>query len=144
MGESVRRVRVGVVLFNQDNQILLCRQNNNLFWVLPGGTLEPNETLLDCAVRELKEEADLDIEVEGLLGVSEFFPKSKPAVVDFFALGELIEGELKMTEDENLNEMKWVSLQDASAIELKPDCVKPMIEAFRANNPPILMPYWKG
>ena len=144
MGESVRRVRVGVVLFNQDNQILLCRQNNNLFWVLPGGTLEPDETILDCAVRELKEEADLDIVVKGLLGVSEFFPKKRQPVVDFFALGGLVGGILQMTEDENLNAMQWVSLVEAIGLELKPDCVKPMIEAFRLNNPPVLMPYWKG
>ncbi|MFB6157500.1 MAG: NUDIX domain-containing protein [Haloferacaceae archaeon] len=38
-------------------------------WVLPGGLVEPDETAREACVREVREEAGLDVRVEGFVGL---------------------------------------------------------------------------
>lgn len=48
-----------VILRDDRQQVLLQRRADNGQWGLPGGILEPGESLLDCARRELAEETGL-------------------------------------------------------------------------------------
>ena len=41
------------------------------YYVIPGGGVEPNETLEEACIRELKEEYNVDIEIIGYLGKEE-------------------------------------------------------------------------
>ncbi|GGG73629.1 NUDIX domain-containing protein [Corynebacterium pelargi] len=52
----------------REGQVLLVRRKDNGKWTLPGGTLEMNESLPRCAVREVKEETSLDVEITDILG----------------------------------------------------------------------------
>jgi len=56
----------------RDGKILLIKRKNDPFkgkWALPGGFVECGETTEGAIIREVKEETNVDIEVEGLLGV---------------------------------------------------------------------------
>jgi 8-oxo-dGTP diphosphatase len=56
----------------QEDKILLIRRKNPPYeghWALPGGFIEYWEKAEDAVIREVKEEANVDISVEGLLGV---------------------------------------------------------------------------
>jgi mutator protein MutT len=61
----------------EDGKILLIKQEvtKTRQWSLPGGKLEPGETIEDCLVRELKEETGLDISIKELLYVCDRFTK---------------------------------------------------------------------
>ena len=48
-----------VVLQDERGRVLLQRRTDFDVWGLPGGILEPGESLLDCARRELLEETGL-------------------------------------------------------------------------------------
>jgi len=117
------KIRVGVVVLDEQNRLLLARQNNRPFWVLPGGTLEPGETIGACAVREIKEEAGLDVTLGPLLFVSDFFPPKGLQVLDVVFLATLEGGQFQMETSENLNEIGFYALDDVQAKSVKPEAV---------------------
>lgn len=49
-------------------RILLQRRRDSGLWALPGGGMDLGDSLPGCAVREVKEETGLDVEVTGLVG----------------------------------------------------------------------------
>ncbi len=51
-----------------EGKLLLLRRKDNKKWTMPGGTLEFGESLSDCAVREVKEESGLSVEITDIIG----------------------------------------------------------------------------
>jgi mutator protein MutT len=64
----------------RDGQLLLVRRasrHGRGNWQLPGGFIEPNETIEQAVVREVQEEAGVTAEVEAVLGLrSRYDPES--------------------------------------------------------------------
>ena len=58
----VRRERGG-------SELLLMRRRDNGHWGLPGGYVEPGESVAAAAAREVREETGVEIELRGLVGV---------------------------------------------------------------------------
>ncbi|MER5276878.1 NUDIX hydrolase [Streptomyces sp. NPDC002809] len=58
-----------VVLIDDKGRILLTRRTDTGEWSLPGGHMEPGETITDTACREVREEIGLVVEDLTLLGV---------------------------------------------------------------------------
>jgi 8-oxo-dGTP diphosphatase len=117
------KVRLGVVLLHE-NKLLLVRQNNRPFWVFPGGTLELNEGLEECAVREMKEEIDLDVAIEKTLYLADFLLADAAGAIkhtiDVFMLARYLGGTPTMTLDENLNEMGFFTLDEVRNLPVEP------------------------
>lgn len=58
------QVTTDIVVRYYPNQVLLIKRKNEPYkdcWALPGGFLNDNETLLECAKRELEEETGLKL-----------------------------------------------------------------------------------
>ena len=65
-----------VLIFNDKNELLLNLRSDSNDWGIPGGGKEINETLEECAIRELKEETNLDVsdlELVTVLSGKEYF-----------------------------------------------------------------------
>lgn len=58
----------GAVAIIDNNCILMLKRIDNQRWTMPGGTMELNESLVACAVREVKEETGLDVKVLDVIG----------------------------------------------------------------------------
>jgi 8-oxo-dGTP diphosphatase len=59
-------------MIGRDDKILLIKRKNEPFkgqWALPGGFVEYGESAEEAVIREVKEEANLDISIKALLGV---------------------------------------------------------------------------
>ena len=57
------------VVADDDGRILLARRRDNDLWTIPGGAMEPGESISQTAIREVKEETGIDVEVISLVGV---------------------------------------------------------------------------
>ena len=62
------RPAVSVAVFDSSGRVLMLRRRHSGNWTLPGGTLEFDESLPDCAVREFREECGLGVTVTGVIG----------------------------------------------------------------------------
>jgi ADP-ribose pyrophosphatase YjhB (NUDIX family) len=58
-----------VFVVDDQDQVLLIRRTDNDLWALPGGAQDISEYIAETAVRETREEAGIDIEVTGLVGI---------------------------------------------------------------------------
>ena len=91
------RVRVTAVLVEDDRLLLVEQEITESLgrkWSLPGGTLEAGETLEECAIREVKEETGLDIELGRLLYVCDRIADNRHIVHITFAV-ERVGGALR-------------------------------------------------
>lgn len=50
-------------------RLLLIHKIDNDYWALPGGAMDLGESVAEAAVREVAEEAGVDIEITGLVGL---------------------------------------------------------------------------
>jgi 8-oxo-dGTP pyrophosphatase MutT (NUDIX family) len=53
----------------QDDRVLLTKRRDVEVWVLPGGRVEAQETIVEAAVREAREETGLGIQLTRLVGI---------------------------------------------------------------------------
>jgi ADP-ribose pyrophosphatase YjhB (NUDIX family) len=102
------------VVTNDAGEILLQRRTDNDLWALPGGTMDLGERIAETAVREVKEETGLIIEVTGIVGVY-----SDPSHVIAYTDGEvrqefnicfaakLVGGHLSRSDEST--EVRWVA-----------------------------------
>ena len=126
-------IRVGVVV-ERGGALLLVRHekpDRDPYWVLPGGRLEPGETIPRCAERELLEETSLEGKFSGVLYVSEFFAEGRHTV-DVTTRVEVCGGEAQLGRDPEveegsdptLKEVRWVKTEELERIQLLPGWVR--------------------
>ena len=60
--EPIINVGATILVFNEKKEVLLNLRSDTNDWGIPGGGKELYETLEECAIRELKEETNLDID----------------------------------------------------------------------------------
>jgi ADP-ribose pyrophosphatase YjhB (NUDIX family) len=62
-------VAVTAVVLDDIDRVLMIQRTDNGLWAIPGGAQEVGETSTEAAVREIREETGLDVEVTGLIGI---------------------------------------------------------------------------
>ncbi len=54
---------------DEQGRLLLIPRADNGWWAMPGGSFELDESLVEAAVREVREESGVGVEVTGLVGI---------------------------------------------------------------------------
>jgi 8-oxo-dGTP diphosphatase len=91
----------GVILV-EDNGVLLVQRKfepRRGLWTLPAGFVEYDEYVADCAVRETKEETNLDVELERLFGAYMAMDDPRVQVVLLLYTCRRVGGELRAGDD---------------------------------------------
>ena len=60
---------VSAIVPDAQGALLLIRRTDNGYWSIPGGGVEPGESVSQAAAREVREETGIDCEVVGLVGI---------------------------------------------------------------------------
>ncbi len=60
---------VNVVVVDDRDRILMIRRSDNDNWAVPGGGMDLGESIADAAIREVREETGIEVEVIGLVGI---------------------------------------------------------------------------
>ena len=112
-----------ILVFNEKNELLLNLRSDTNDWGIPGGGKELNETLEECAIRELKEETNLDtsdLELVTVLSGNEYYYKypNDDEVDCVIALYQVknYSGKLNINDGES-KKLEFFSLDDLPKLE---------------------------
>jgi 8-oxo-dGTP pyrophosphatase MutT (NUDIX family) len=117
---------VSILVFDAQRRVLLVKHAEGQVWVTPGGSLEPNESPADAAVREMWEETRLLVEPVRVLGVYggpdfQITYASGDQVTYLMTVFEcrLVQGEMQPDGIEILD-LAYVAQSDLASYELAP------------------------
>lgn len=125
--------RVSLIILNDKQEILLIqhKKGNRYYWVLPGGRIEYGEDFAACAVREIKEEANLDIKFGKVVFLSEAIaPDRSRHIINIYATAEVLGGELKLGNEPVLVDVAYKPILELNKITLYPPVADEIIEAY--------------
>jgi len=106
-------VVTAAIIFNKEKDKFLISQrlehsHNGLLWEFPGGKVEKFEKPTDCIVREIKEELNLNIEVEDIFEVTYHRYVEKEILLLIYKCN-YVSGKLEFLV---CNNAKWISINE--------------------------------
>ena len=128
---AVRKPRLKARVALEQNGRILCvlhaKPDQEPFWCLPGGNVDDGETLVDAAVRELREEVGVAVVTDGAILVID-----GPSVgaVEVIFRGVITAGEAAISADSGdayLAEATWISA-DSLPVTFRPAALRELLE----------------
>lgn len=120
LNEKMIKVGVGVIII-AENKVLLghrCKKMKDTggiyepdTWTLPGGKQEFNETMYECAIRETKEETNLDISDVELFYAEDDISYDRHFIT-LYMLTNTFKNQVKVMEPLKINEWKWFDIDN--------------------------------
>ncbi|MFA9557956.1 NUDIX domain-containing protein [Evansella sp. AB-rgal1] len=108
-------IATGAIILNDFNQVLLVyrlKEPEANKWSIPGGKVELYEHLTDCVVREVKEEVNLDVEVDELVCTAETVDdKTKEHYISLIYKMKNVNGVPENMEQDKIGDLRWFSLE---------------------------------
>jgi 8-oxo-dGTP pyrophosphatase MutT (NUDIX family) len=104
---------IALVVVRDEDRFVLVNESRERGWYLPAGRVEHGETLMHGAVREVREEAGLEVELDGIIRI-----EHTPALGQLDArlrivfVAHAIGGALKTEPDDESLGAEWVRLCD--------------------------------
>ena len=128
--------RAAVILIQNNAILLLHRHKNGMdYFVFPGGHIEKHETPEETVLREIKEEASIDITVEKLL-----FEHEDSNAHQYYFLATRYSGTITLGGEEKQRQTKenrysfeWVPIDSIQNTNLKPEEVKKKLVQYVKN-----------
>lgn len=101
----------GVIFIDELHRVLIVKTTYKETWEVPGGSVDKDESLLDSAVRELKEELNLNIDRSQLQLVTTDYRhpgEGRPESIQFHFWGGVIDPVLITVDNDEITEYKFV------------------------------------
>lgn len=124
-----------VVVKRGQRFLLVHERKHGQGWYLPAGRVEAGETFEQAAIRETKEEAGIDIELEGVLRVEQTPRGDHQRLRVFFLARPRDDTPPKSEPDEHTLEARWFAIDELSGVELRGDEVAQWLRAVLDGGP---------
>jgi ADP-ribose pyrophosphatase YjhB (NUDIX family) len=112
---------VSVLIWDQEERLLLVRGSDTGTWQMVGGAVEPEESPADAARREATEETGVEVRLTGIRGViggprfHHTYPNGdRVGFVSTMFDARIVAGEPRPDEDETI-EVAWLTLEELEA-----------------------------
>ncbi|KAA8787226.1 8-oxo-dGTP diphosphatase [Paenibacillus sp. 4624] len=102
---------------SNDSHLLMVQNIGSETWSLPGGKVEPHETLEAAAIREVYEETGLHVQLKGVAAINEYRKKdcSEHGIcVTFRAC--IVSGAETISRPDEIRQITWIRLEEADAL----------------------------
>lgn len=126
MHNPTHRVGAFAVIRDKEGRVLISRRSDSGWYNLPGGGVEPHESVSEGLVREVREETNLDVEVGRLVGVYSK-PQKHEVVLVFEA--RVSGGELGPSDEADHHE--WVAVDDLQRYDVLPKHLERIHDTLR-------------
>jgi len=103
----------GVII--REGQVLLVKLKYGgarNYWLIPGGLVEPGETLEEGLIREIKEETNLEVQPTGILGIRSMVRKDDGLTDVYTVFSAEVTGNLEnlKKQESEISELAWIDL----------------------------------
>ena len=105
--EPTHLVSVAALVTNEEGKILLVNSPWR-GWEYPGGLIEPGETFQEALHREIREEAGVEVEITGFVGICKNLERN---IVNIDFTARYVSGDL--TPSEESTEVIWATPEEA-------------------------------
>ena len=117
----MKQVFLAGCVFIKDSKILLLKRIKRGWYELPGGKIESFESAQDAAVREIKEELGVHIEIIQKLGTKDFIDDDYKMSYTWFEARFCEAEEPEIKELQTFEELRYILLDDLKKYHLSPN-----------------------
>jgi phosphatase NudJ len=98
-------------------------------WSIPGGRVEPGESLLDACRREVVEETGVPVQLDGILRVEHTPSPNGSRVRVVFVATPLDDTPPKSVADDESLQARWMTLEEIAAVPLRGSDLRALLES---------------
>ncbi|EAE3609937.1 NUDIX hydrolase [Listeria monocytogenes] len=104
-----RSIHVQAFVYNEKKDEILVVRERNLAWAFPGGQVETNQTMEEALASKVKEQTNIDIEIESILHCKER-RATWEHVCTFVFRAKPVGSVLLASNDDNVFRVKWIPI----------------------------------
>ncbi|WP_421919644.1 (deoxy)nucleoside triphosphate pyrophosphohydrolase [Marinifilum sp.] len=133
----MKPILVSAAIIRKGDSILVAQRNHQdelgLKWELPGGKVEPGESVEECIVRELFEEFGIQSKVRGYLGENIHNYGNKLVWLKAFFVDH-VSGEFELRVHQNIQWVKFSELKDIDWAPADVALIKMLLQNYQSIN----------
>jgi len=129
-------VRVSGIIFKEKKVVLVKHENkyNGVYYLLPGGGLERDETIEECVIREVKEEIGLDVKIKSLAYYEDVVSDDDHTLHLIFRC-EIIGGKIEnLDPDKKVKDIVFMNEEEFKKVKFFPEKLKKTLFSEKDNS----------
>jgi 8-oxo-dGTP pyrophosphatase MutT (NUDIX family) len=139
------KIRLGcsAAIFDEQGRILLTKRSDNGQWCLPGGAVDPGETVTEAIEREVWEETGLRVRVKRLVGIYSHadqlvvYPDgNKVQVVALHFEVEVNGGEAGLSDE--VSDFGYFALEEMEGLEFLGRHMERILDTYEKHDEPVI------